>query len=113
MIKLLEKGFYLANAEVFTPPEVVDYMIKAVECTLGRFISLGDKILEPSAGDGAFIVPLLRQLVQGATPCDWSSSLWDDLFKAFEINPQYVAGIGSKMDCTRGFSFSKFGWDEV
>ena len=109
MIKLLEKGFYLANAEVFTPPEVVDYMIKAVECTLGRFISLGDKILEPSAGDGAFIVPLLRQLVQGATPCDWSSSLWDDLFKAFEINPQYVG----KLEYTINAMLVELGCPEV
>ena len=47
------------NAEVFTPASVVDYMLDAVETDLGRRLSFRDRVLEPSAGDGAFVVPLL------------------------------------------------------
>ena len=38
-----------ANAEVFTPPDVVSYMLKAVETERGRPISVRDRILELSA----------------------------------------------------------------
>ena len=45
-----------SNAEVFTPAPVVDYMLDAVETDLGHGLSFQDRVLEPSAGDGAFVL---------------------------------------------------------
>ena len=48
------------TGEVFTRPEVVAYMLNSVR-HCGKFKSLvGLRVLEPSCGDGAFVLPLVE-----------------------------------------------------
>ena len=81
------------NAEVFTPPDVVSYMLKAVETRRGRHISVRDRILEPSAGDGAFVQPIVEKMVASLAPKDWSNPLLDAAIRAYEVNPAYTAKL--------------------
>ena len=80
------------NAEVFTPPEVVSYMLAAVEKNRGQPISFRDKTLEPSAGDGAFVRPLVRKITGSFKKegLPWSHTALDESLRAFEVNPALV-----------------------
>jgi len=53
------------TGEVFTRPEVVAYMLDGVR-HCGKFRSLvGLRVLEPSCGDGAFVLPLIEAWLEG------------------------------------------------
>ena len=81
------------NAEVFTPAPVVDYMLDAVETDLGRRLSFRDRVLEPSAGDGAFVKPLVERILGSMPRGDWSSELLLRSLLAFETNPAHAATL--------------------
>lgn len=81
------------NAEVFTPASVVAYMLDAVEANLGRRLSLRDRVLEPGAGDGAFVMPLLDRIAGSVRSGDWSSPLLDRALLAFETNPVHADSL--------------------
>ena len=81
------------NAEVFTPAPVVDYMLDAVESDLGRKLSFSDRVLEPSAGDGAFVLPLLSRIVKTMPPGDWGNVFLDRALLAFETNPRHASAL--------------------
>lgn len=85
------------NAEVFTPPEVVFCMLAAVEKNRNRQISFRDKTLEPSAGDGAFVRPLVRKIAASfkKSGLPWSDSAINDSLRAFEVNPALVGKLRS------------------
>lgn len=80
-----------SNAEVFTPAPVVDYMLDAVETDLGRRLSFRDRVLEPSAGDGAFVKPLVERILDSMPRGDWSNGLLLRALLAFETNPAHAA----------------------
>ena len=82
-----------ANAEIFTPRPVVDYMLDAVETTFGRKISFRDRILEPSAGDGAFVAPLLDRILESLPHHDWNNPLLKRALFAFETNPVHAESL--------------------
>ena len=86
------------NAEVFTHPDVVSYMLKAVETRRGRPISVRDRILEPSAGDGAFVLPTVEKVVASLAPKGWSDPLLDAAIRAYEVNPAYVATLRNEVN---------------
>lgn len=72
------------TGEVFTRPEVVDYMLDGVrQC--GKFKSLvGLRVLEPSCGDGAFVLPLIETwLVEKP---DFDSTDADSFLRACDIS---------------------------
>ena len=82
-----------SNAEIFTPAPVVDYMLDAVENDLGRRLSFTDRVLEPSAGDGAFVLPLLNRIVETMPLGDWVNDFLDRALLAFETNPQHASAL--------------------
>ncbi len=85
-----------ANAEIFTPPVIVSFMLRSVEARLGAQISFRHRVLEPSAGEGAFVFALVkRALAQGN--CDWSDPTLDDFLCAVEINPAFVAHMRTEL----------------
>jgi len=51
------------HAEVFTPPHIVEAMIKLVEPEVDRIDS---RVLEPACGDGNFLVPILKRKLETA-----------------------------------------------
>lgn len=83
------------NAEIFTPPEVVGYMLAAVEKNRDQPLSFRDKTLEPSAGDGAFVRPLVRKIANSfkQTGLPWSNSALDGSLRAFEVNPSLAGKL--------------------
>ena len=83
------------NAEVFTPPHVVSYMLAAIQTRRVRLLSHRDRILEPSAGDGAFVRPIVRQIAASFTETGlpWSDTSLDGSLRAFEVNPGLAAKL--------------------
>ncbi len=83
------------NAEVFTPPAVVDYMLASIESHRGRPLSFMDRMLEPSAGDGAFVRALVRRISSSiaAANAGWSHPELEDSLRAFEVNPALVTSL--------------------
>ena len=51
------------HAEVFTPPHIVEAMIKLVEPEVDRIDS---RVLEPACGDGNFLRPILQRKLNAA-----------------------------------------------
>ena len=82
-----------ANADIFTPAAVVDYMLDAVEVDLGRTLSYKDRVLEPSAGDGAFVLPLVDHIVRSLPQGSWNAPSLEASLLAFETNPHYAATL--------------------
>ena len=89
------KWFHLVSGEVDFEKEykqkVVDYMLDAVETDLGRRLSFRDRILEPSAGDGAFVKPLVERILRTMPRGDWSNDRLLRALLAFETNPAHAA----------------------
>jgi hypothetical protein len=81
------------NAEIFTPAPVVAYMLDAIETARGRPLSCQDRILEPSAGEGAFVLPILEHLFATLPPDGWCDPALDNILLAFETNPVLVATL--------------------
>ena len=81
------------NAEIFTPAPVVAYMLDALETARGRSLTCQDRILEPSAGTGAFVLPILERLFATLPPVGWSNPALDRVLLAFETNPVLVAAL--------------------
>ena len=72
------------TGEVFTRPEVVAYMLDGVR-HCGKFKSLiGLRVLEPSCGDGAFVLPLIEAWLS-ETP-DFDSADADSFMRACDIS---------------------------
>ena len=81
------------NAEIFTPAPVVAYMLDAIETARGRPLSCQDRILEPSAGEGAFVLPILERILATLPPDGWGNPALDRVLLAFETNPVLVATL--------------------
>ena len=79
-----------SNAEVFTPTEVVTYMIDSVESSLGHKITFDNRILEPSAGEGAFILSIIKRMYDNSVLINWNENKIYISILAFEINIKLV-----------------------
>ena len=76
---------------VFTRPEVVAYMMRATK-RAGGFRKWGNlRILEPSCGDGAFVLPLVDALV--AESPDWCDASMADFLTAFDISRESLSRV--------------------
>lgn len=82
-----------SNAEVFTPPFVVDYMLDAVQTDLGHSLTFRDHVLEPSAGDGAFLLPLVDRVIATIPKGDWQNGCLGRALLAFETNPVHADSL--------------------
>ena len=72
------------TGEVFTRPEVVSYMLDGVR-HCGKFKSLvGLRVLEPSCGDGAFVLPLVEAWLSEKP--DFDSADADSFLRACDIS---------------------------
>ena len=72
------------TGEVFTRPEVVAYMLDGVR-HCGKFRSLvGLRVLEPSCGDGAFVLPLVEAWLSEKP--DFDSADADSFLRACDIS---------------------------
>ncbi|MGN0855115.1 MAG: Eco57I restriction-modification methylase domain-containing protein [Kiritimatiellia bacterium] len=77
-----------ATGEVFTRPEVVSYMLDGVR-RCGKFKTLtGLRVLEPSCGDGAFVIPLVESWL--AEKPDFHSALADVFLVACDISASNI-----------------------
>ena len=93
MPEALKRNTTESNAEVFTPPEVVAYMLDAVQTDLGRGLTFHDRVLEPSAGDGAFVLPIIDRMTGAMHDNDWESARLDRALLAFETNPVHAEAL--------------------
>lgn len=83
---------------VFTVPDVVRRALDAIGWTAGA--DLRDaRLLEPAAGDGAFVVEAGRRLVEArrsrGQPLDWDSL--KDSIVAFEVEPEIARALRSNV----------------
>ena len=82
MKKVAQQGE--VTGEVFTRPEVVAYMLDGVR-HCGKFKSLvGLRVLEPSCGDGAFVLPLIEAWLSEKP--DFDSADADSFVRACDIS---------------------------
>ena len=80
-----DKSSEKSTGEVFTRPEVVAHMLHEIERT-GHFRKWGCKrILEPSCGEGAFVIPVVEKLILEKP--DWRDSGLDHFLTACDISP--------------------------
>lgn len=76
------------TGEVFTRPEVVAYMLDGV-LRCGKFKSFAElRILEPSCGDGAFVIPLVELWL--AEKPDFHSAFADAFLTACDISTRNI-----------------------
>lgn len=82
-----------ATGAVFTRPEVVKYMLREV-MRAGRFGKLSSlKVLEPSCGEGAFVLPIIEELISEHP--NWDDPALDGFLSAFDISGQSMARVKS------------------
>ena len=76
---------------VFTRPEVVSYMMREV-MHAGRFGKwTGLSVLEPSCGDGAFILPIVDALI--AEGPDWDDDSLEGFLLAFDVSEKSISHV--------------------
>ena len=76
---------------VFTRPEVVAYMMREV-MHAGKFRKwASQRILEPSCGDGAFVLPLVDALISEVP--NWNDETLDAFLLAFDVSKKSIAHV--------------------
>ena len=76
---------------VFTRPEVVSYMMREV-MRAGRFGKWrGLSVLEPSCGDGAFVLPIVNALI--AEEPDWEDDALEGFLLAFDVSEKSISHV--------------------
>ena len=88
---------------VFTRPEVVSYMMREV-MRAGRFGKWsGLSVLEPSCGDGAFVLPIVDALI--AESPDWENDSLDGFLLAFDVSEKSISHVkrmvGARLEAAR------------
>lgn len=81
---------------VFTQPKVVAYMIREARHAGGFRKWSGLRILEPSCGDGAFVLPLVDELV--AESPDWNDAALNAFLCAFDISAESISRVRNAVD---------------
>lgn len=76
---------------VFTRPEIVAYMMRE-SMRAGRFRKWSRlRVLEPSCGDGAFVMPIIDALL--AESPNWNDDSLDGFLSAFDISSQSISNV--------------------
>ena len=76
---------------VFTRPEVVAYMMREAKRAGGFRKWGGMRILEPSCGNGAFVLPLVDALVEESP--DWRDAALENFLTAFDISGESLSRV--------------------
>lgn len=76
-----------ANAEIYTPAFVAAFMLDYVEARLGRRLSFADRVLEPGAGEGAFVLPFIDRALAAPRRPRWDDPALGRFLVACETNP--------------------------
>ena len=76
---------------VFTRPEVVSYMMREVVRAGGFKKWCGLRVLEPSCGDGAFVLPLVDALI--AENPDWCDEALSGFLLAFDVSKKRILKV--------------------
>ena len=76
---------------VFTRPEVVFYMMREVMIAGGFDRWCGLRVLEPSCGDGAFVLPIVDALI--AEKPDWSDGALGGFLLAFDVSEKSISYV--------------------
>lgn len=76
--------------EVFTPPEIVSHMCDLLEAESPGAFAIEKTFLEPSCGDGAFILEILRRKFTGCRTHDDYRAALESVY-GFEIQADNVA----------------------
>ena len=80
---------------VFTRPEIVAYMMREAK-RAGRFKRWSAlRVLEPSCGDGAFVLPIVDALL--AESPDWNDPALDGFLAAFDISGESISHVKAKV----------------
>lgn len=85
------------HGDVFTSPEVVSYMLDLVGYTADKDLSRTG-ILEPSCGEGEFVVEIVRRLLESSRRfCfDFSTAFQSNVF-AYDIDEAKIASCRSRI----------------
>ena len=85
------------HGDVFTSPEVVSYMLDIVGYTADKDLSK-TSILEPSCGEGEFVVEITRRLWESSQRFgfDLSTAFQSNVF-AFDIDESKIASCHSRI----------------
>jgi len=85
------------HGDVFTSPEVVSYMLDLVGYSADKDLSK-TSILEPSCGEGEFVVEIVRRLLESSRrfSFDFSSALHSNVF-AYDIDEAKIASCRSRI----------------
>ena len=78
------------HAEIFTPNDVAIYMLNSIEAVLGHGLTFDNRILEPSAGKGVFVLSIIRRMYENSEAIDWNDKKMTLSITAFEINMELV-----------------------
>ena len=76
---------------VFTCPDVVAYMMREAKAA-GRFREWKSvRVLEPSCGDGAFVLPIVDALLSESP--DWNDDSLDGFLSAFDVSKKSISCV--------------------
>jgi len=92
------------RGEVFTRPEVSDFILDLVDWRVGQNLS-SKRLLEPSCGTGDFLIPALRRLLQDAPEA--TSAELEPCLHAVEVNRAAFALLSERVSAEleqHGFS---------
>lgn len=88
----------VVTGEVFTRREVVDHMVHEV-AYFGKIRHwLGLRVLEPSCGRGAFVLPLVEKVVTEIS--DWTDARLDFFLTACDISEDNVEATAARVKAT-------------
>ena len=81
------------HGDVFTSPEVVSYMLDIVGYTADKDLSK-TSILEPSCGEGEFVIEIFRRLLESSRRFgfDFSTAFQSNVF-AYDIDEAKIASF--------------------
>lgn len=85
------------HGDVFTSPKVVSYMLDIVGYSADKDLSQ-TSILEPSCGEGEFVVEIVRRLLESSRRFgfDFSTALQSNVF-AYDIDEAKIAACRSRV----------------
>lgn len=96
MRSIAKEATQQVTGEVFTKPEVVEHMLYEV-ARAGNWRRWSQlRILEPSCGQGAFVLPLIQRLVREVG--DWREPSLGDYLTACDISCENISIVKSKTE---------------
>lgn len=93
------------HGDVFTSPEVVSYMLDIVGYTDDKDLSR-TSILEPSCGEGEFVVEIVRRLLESSRRYGFDfAAAYKNNVSAYDIDGAKIAACCNRLSSELGLSF--------